>query len=198
MSGRLQALPLCYNDLDTTLREAWAMLTDAARNRHAPMHTVSVSTIGRDGAPKVRTVVLRAADPSMRTLRFHADVRSDKVHELRANPLCEVLAYDVERKIQIRLTGRASIHEAGHFAQRAWDESQVMSRLCYRQDAAPGSTSADPAALIAFADHDGRENFSAIEVLIHDIDWVFLSTQGNRRAKFSWASGSWQPSWIAP
>lgn len=198
MSDRVQALPLCYNDLGATLREAWTLLAEAARDRRSSMHTMSVATIGLDRMPKVRTVVLRHADPETRTIRFHADVRSDKVRELRANPAAQLLAYDIERKIQLRLSGTAIVHTSDDVAQRAWNTSQVMSRLCYRQDAAPGSSSANPEALISFAEHDGRKNFCAVEVAIHDIDWVFLSTQGNRRARFTLSNGTWLSSWIAP
>ncbi|NBR79124.1 MAG: pyridoxamine 5'-phosphate oxidase, partial [Alphaproteobacteria bacterium] len=60
------------------------MLERGAADRRSAFHTPTVATIGLDGRPRLRTIVLRACDTANRSLRFHTDARSDKINELRA------------------------------------------------------------------------------------------------------------------
>ncbi len=193
------AVPPYYDDLKATLKEAWLLLVRGAADRRVPFHTPAVASAGLDGRPKVRTVVLRHTDSAARTLRFHTDVRTAKVAEFAANPHVQVLAYDPGHKIQLRISGTARVHGDDDYAKSAWARSQPQSQLCYRQDAAPGSTSSDPAAHVRLGPHDGAANFSAVEILVTEIEWLYLAAQGHRRARFSWDDTSvLQATWLAP
>ena len=63
------------------------------------MHTPSVATLGLDGRPRIRTVVLRDFDEGAGTLRFHTDRRSEKVSELARDPRIGVHFYDEAAKV---------------------------------------------------------------------------------------------------
>ena len=195
-------LPDFYDDLDASLAEAWHLLIRAAVDRRSPVHTIAIATVGLDGRPKVRTVVLRHTDAPARCLRFHTDARSEKFAEFAANPAVQVLAYDPARKIQLRLSGSALLHRGDDVARAAWQRSQPQSRQCYRQDAAPGTrgspSSAAPDALLAPAAHDGEENFTAVEIAIEEIEWLYLAAPGHRRARFRWPDGQLDAVWLAP
>lgn len=104
MHDARHALPIYYDDLDASLAEAWRLLVRGAADRKSPIHTPAIASIGVDGAPKVRVVVLRAADPASRTLRFHTDRRGQKIAEFAACPLVQIIAYDPHQKIQLRLS----------------------------------------------------------------------------------------------
>lgn len=66
---------------------------------------MQVATVGRDGRPSVRTVLLRALDE--RGLGFFTNLESRKSQELRADPGCAaVLVWPVLHR-QVLVTGRA-------------------------------------------------------------------------------------------
>jgi pyridoxamine 5'-phosphate oxidase len=75
--------PALADDLSLTLEEAWSRLTGGVRDRRSPFHTPAIATIGLDGRPRMRTVVLRGADAGQGVLRFHTDLRGGKVAEIR-------------------------------------------------------------------------------------------------------------------
>ncbi|MFN0219463.1 MAG: pyridoxamine 5'-phosphate oxidase family protein [Hyphomicrobium sp.] len=197
-SQRPDLIPAHYNDLDASLQETWRLLSRAAADRRAPMHTPAVASIGLDGRPKVRVVVLRHADPFQRLIRFHTDRRSAKLAEFAANSATQILAYDAGQKVQLRLSGTAAAHVDDETARAAWRASQPQSQLCYRQVTAPGSIAAPPIEAQQVADHDGAQNFSAVVVAIDEIEWLYLAAAGHRRARFSWRSGNLESRWLAP
>ncbi|WP_246694076.1 pyridoxamine 5'-phosphate oxidase family protein, partial [Methylobacterium sp. WL18] len=86
-------LPAFYDDLDASFAELWRLLADGAAQGRSGFHLPALATLGPDG-PRLRTVVLRAADAESGILRFHCDRRSDKAAEIRANPACALAAYD--------------------------------------------------------------------------------------------------------
>lgn len=190
--------PAFYDDLEATRLEAWKLLTRGVADRRSAFHTPAIATTGLDGAPRVRTVVLRAADPTQRLLRFHTDARSGKIAELARDPRVGVHVYDARHKIQVRLEGRARIHPAASpRAQEAWDSSRPQSRACYAQVASPAAPLAAPHEGDARTG-DGAENFTAVEVDIHALEWLYLFHAGHRRARFTWSGEAWRGVWLAP
>jgi hypothetical protein len=194
-------LPPWYNDLAGTLAEAWAMLVRGAADRRHPFHTLQVATIGEDGAPSVRTVVLRAAAPGERTLRFHTDSRSRKARELAADPRVALHAYHPAAKIQLRLSGTATLHRDDAMADSAWAATRPFSRACYRLAAAPGTAVDDPDAALAEAGSGpeaGREVFVAVTVSVARLEFLFLAAAGHRRALFAWRGEALEARWLVP
>jgi pyridoxamine 5'-phosphate oxidase len=194
-------LPAFYDDLDATFTELWRLLAQGAALGQSGFHLPALATLGPDG-PRLRTVVLRAADAASGTLRFHCDRRSDKAAELLANPACALAAYDAPAKIQIRIEGRATLHADDAVAEAAWAGSRAMSRVCYGADPAPGTAlptggaytlpDADAAATL------GRPHFGAIVVRAERLDVLYLDRRGHRRAAWSRAQDNWTGGWIAP
>lgn len=190
--------------LRSTLAEAYRLIERGVKDRRNAMHTPSVATIGIDGRPRIRTVVLRDFNEAARTLRFHTDRRSEKVAELARDPRIGVHFYDEVAKVQIRIDGSAAIHREGTVAETAWTASQRMSRVCYGTDPAPGSVieRADAFHLPGLDPEiaAGREHFSAIVVTISAIEWLWLKSGGHRRAMFRFGNGSEiiESQWLAP
>jgi len=192
-------LPSFYNDLDETLRAAWALLGRGAKDRKAPAHTPVLATNGAD-APRVRTVVLRGCDREARTLHFHTDRRSAKVPEIEADPAGAVLVYDPKQKIQLRLDCRLSVHSDDEIAREAWAATRDFSRICYQVMRAPGEVVGDPAAVPFSAEdsHDGADHFAVIVAEVTRVEWLYLAAHGHRRAEFVWQDGTWQSRWLVP
>ena len=216
------SLPAFYDSLDASLNEAWRLLADGLTDRRTAFHAPIVASIDLQGHPTARTMILRDADRAHRTLIFHADIRSAKITELRARPSVCAIAYDAEQKIQLRISGSITLHSDDEIANSAWAGSRAMSRLTYSVDDAPGTVITVPTTLPApklemvndavnDADSDaakeeldlvanlGRINFCVIVVHIASIEWVYLASQGNRRALFSWVgSEALEAAWLQP
>jgi hypothetical protein len=195
------ALPPWHDDLAGSLAHAWAMLVRGAGDRRHAFHTPTVATIGADGAPRLRTVVLRGAEPAARRLRFHTDARSAKASELAAEPRIALHAYDAGAKLQLRLDGVATLHRADAIADAAWAATRPFSRACYLVAAAPGSAADDPVSALAEAgvgDEAGREAFVAVTVAVTRLEMLHLAASGHRRSAFAWVDGTLSATWLVP
>jgi hypothetical protein len=204
MSPRVP-LPDWYSQLDGTLKTAWSALERGVADRRSPLHHPVIATIGTDGRPRQRTMILRGLDREARHLRVHTDRRSEKFAELERDPRIAALFYDPGQKIQIRLEGRARIHHADAAASAAWQASQRMSRACYGTSPAPGEAIAAgdafalPQSDDALAIAAGEANFVAVLMTVERLEWLFLAFEGHRRALFSWdAAGELTSTWLAP
>ena len=51
--------------------EVWALWQRGVADRRSPFRTPAIATVGTDGQPEVRTVVLRDAELQSRTLTLH-------------------------------------------------------------------------------------------------------------------------------
>jgi hypothetical protein len=190
--------PAFAEDLAETLAEAFRLIGRGAADRRHGFHTPTLATLGLDGAPEARTVVLRGFDAGIRALRIHTDARSAKVAELLAEPRCALHLYDSSAQVQVRVAALASIHGTDAVADRAWGESRSFSRMCYAAEPAPGVPIDAPIA--APTDPDGgRPNFRVVLLRMTALEWLWLDSAGHRRAGFAWPDDAPPTaSWIAP
>lgn len=194
-------VPLFYDDLTASYEEAWRLLVRGASDRRSAFHTPAVATVDPSGFPAVRTVVLRGADPSNGSLRFHTDKRASKVADIARQPKVSLHFYEKKAKIQLRVSGVATCHIDGPIKEAAWAGSQDMSRECYRVNRGPGSvvSAADDWSIPQdVEDPDmGKENFVAVSIAAESIEWLYLARGGHRRARFcvgeqgTLAQGEW-------
>ncbi len=201
--------PGFYNDLTQTLAEIQRLGEEGAVNRKAAAHHPVVATIDTNGFPNQRVMILRECNWAKSTLRFHTDLRSDKIAHITAQPRASALIYDEAAKLQIRLSGRLSIeHEDA--AEDAWNASTEFARRCYMTQSAPGSAANAPiSGLPDWIEgkqptldmlRDARENFAILWFEFDRIDWLYLANSGHRRARFvkGAESTSWACEWLIP
>ena len=188
-------------DLNATLEEAWCILSEGARKASSRYHIINVATVGGDGRPRLRSVVLRGFDKATRTLRFHTDMRSRKATEIAAAEALSVHVYAKDEKIQLRMSCRATIHHDDDVSRDAWRATKTMSRECYSQREAPGTVIASPEG-VAFDHSENLEgayvNFAAVLARIDTLEWLYLSAAGHRRARFDWRDSVPSQVWLAP
>ena len=194
-------IPSFYDDLAETRAQAWALLARGVADRRSPFHAPTLATVGLDGRPRARVVILRACDAARAMLRFNTDRRTAKFAELAANPLVALTGYDAGAKIQIRIEGRASLHVDDIVADAAWAAARPFSRICYGTAPAPG-TLLETAGDFALPSGDdeiaaGRENFSAVVIEVEALEWLFLAHAGHRRARFEGMSAEGGV-WLTP
>ncbi len=196
-------VPSYYDDLAGTLAEAWRLLARGVADRRSPFHHPTLATIGLDGQPQARTVVLRACDGAGRRLRFHTDARSEKVGELTADVRASLHFYDSGAKIQLRLSGVATLHRDDPAAEAAWVGSRPMSRQCYGVAPGPGTEIGaggdfNLPEITDEATAPGRANFTAVVIEATRLEWLYLAAAGHRRARFDWTGGELRAAWLAP
>jgi pyridoxamine 5'-phosphate oxidase len=190
-------------ELSQVLVAAFEVLRVGASDRRAAFHTPVFSSIGLDGAPASRIVVLRDFQSETRILRFHTDVRSAKYQELSSNSKASFTFYDQALKLQIRCSGSAALHHQDAIAASAWQGSQRMSRICYGTSPASGATIEDCDGF-SLPDNDqaiaaGEENFCAVLTRFSTMEWLWLGHGGHRRAKFTWdEQGALEAAWLVP
>lgn len=194
--GHVQHRPAHAGDLDAARETAFAMLARGVADRRHPFHTPVLGTVGRDGQPRLRTLVLRGFDAPTRTLRLHTDARAEKAADIAAEPRVSLLGYDPGQRVQIRLQGQASLHRDDAVADAGWAASRDFSRMCYAVTPAPGQpVQAPPPAPLD--PEIGRANFAVILLRFDRLEWLWLAAAGHQRALFRWDGGT-PASWLVP
>jgi hypothetical protein len=160
-------------------------LTAAVGSAKHGLHLLTVATVGTDGQPEARTVVLRHVDPLRREIRFHSDIRSPKVQALRASPKVALHWYDPVLRVQVRVAAAAVIHHGDTVAAATWNASQPMSRAIYTTAAAPGDAldafPAGPSA--AAADDTGLGRFAVVSCRFDAVELLSLHAAGHQRVR---------------
>ena len=185
------------DDLQECRREAFRLLARGVADRRSPFHTPTLATVGPDGAPSLRTVVLRAFDPTLRRLYVHTDARSAKAADIAAEPRVALHAYDAAARVQLRLSGRAVLHRGDAVADAAWSSSRAQSRVCYAIEPPPGTPIDAPLPGPDDASA-GRDNFVVVAIGVETLEWLWLSVDGHRRARFDWTGHEPHATWLAP
>lgn len=191
--------PAFADSLPATLERAFEVLVAGVRDRRGAAHAPTLGTIGLDGRPRLRTVVLREMDAGARRLRFHTDRRSPKVLEIERDPRVALHVYDAGAKFQIRLEGRASVHRDDAIADAAWAASRPMSKVCYGSIPGPGEAIAAGDAYDLPAEEEvegGRANFAAVVMTIERLETLYLAFGGHRRAGFRFDPD--EATWLVP
>jgi hypothetical protein len=196
-------LPSFYNDLDETLAESWRLIARGVADRRSPFHHPTLATLGPDGRPRLRTLILRGCDVPGRNLRIHTDLRSEKVNEIARDSRVGLHFYDPSAKIQLRIDGVATLNTDNAIADAAWTGSRLFSRQCYGIAPGPGTViaAADGFELPETSDagtSPGRVNFCAITIKINSLEWLYLAAAGHRRALFQWNESALKAQWLTP
>ena len=102
-----------YN-LKGIYKDIWTSLELAVVDRHSGFHTFSLATVNND-TPENRTVVLRGCNKKAKMLSFNTNNSSDKVNHISKHNRVSALFYDKDKKIQMRFSGDASIHNGNSY-----------------------------------------------------------------------------------
>ncbi len=173
------------------LNTVWTRLEAGAGG--APERWVSLATVNTSGGAEVRTLMMRDADRASGTVAMHTDLHSDKIAEIRANPMASVLIWNEDTQIQIRLRVRIEI-ASGEEVRAAWDKVPEASRGNYGTVPSPGTPITGPEA---YSRQPDIARFAILTAHIVEIDAVNLGTDPHRRAVFA-ATDDWAGDWRAP
>ncbi len=200
--------PDFYNDLDKIVDALWDLLLIGKNKSKSEFHQGYIATYNNN-YPSIRTVVLRHVNKSKNTISFHTDIRSKKIEELKDNNKLSMLFYDHGKKIQLKISGDAVIHNENDLSRNAWDQSRSFSKKCYIVENAPGTSSDKPVSGY-LPEHEqdlpnedvlekGYANFTLVEIQISNIEWLYLHRDGHRRALFTFENNVLiKKSWLTP
>ena len=198
-------IPNYYNNIDLILDEIWSLLQRGVVDRNEDFRLPVVIVSATDSA-EGRIVVLRGAFKDKNILRFHTDFRSSKIKSLKENKKIYFVFYNKKRKIQVRAEGIAIVHKDNEITKEAWTKTQMMSRKCYLSPQAPGDFINDSASDLSKdmgneiptyeQSEMGYKNFCVIESKIKSFEWLYLASQGHRRAKFMLDEN--KSTWLVP
>lgn len=186
------------DSLDEITIAAFRLLSRGVSDRRSAFRVPTLSTADAAGLPSLRSVVLRGFDPASRCLTIHTDRRSAKIPEIRRMPRVALHVYDRSASLQLRLDGIAEIHVDDAVAQKAWTQTPAMSRLVYALEPPPGTPIQAPSEAIG-NENSGATNFAVLQIIFDQLEWLWLSHDGHRRAALSWNdAGERHATWLAP
>ena len=196
-----------WHTLEDVLEGIWRMLDRGVSHYRDPFHWPVLGTAGSKG-PELRCVILREFSRSDRVLVCHTDARAAKVREIARHSKISWLFYHPQKKVQLRITGHATLHADDDFADRQWAASRLSNRLNYLATEPPGTPIDSPSsgwpdflrhrAPTLLDTERGRQHFAAIACRIDAIDWLVLRLSGNRRARFQWDAAGLHANWRVP
>ena len=198
-----------YDDLSGVLERSWRLLEQSIDDPTSPVRTPVLISVSADGLAQGRTVVLRAFNRQQRQLKIYTDVRSEKVAQLRTQPVCTLVAYQPNPMIQLRLKTNTVVNHNNEITREAWAVMPGPNRCNYLTDPNPGSISVkatDGRPIInaeSVPTNDENEiaysHFSVIVFAINELEWLYLPRRGHRRAQFIWdRTKSLQSNWLIP
>lgn len=193
--------------LEAVLSGIWKMLQRGAARYNDPFHSAVLGTAEQNRSA-MRTVILREFLLAERVLVCHTDSRAPKVRQISNQADVCWLFYHPKKKVQLRISGPATLHTDDRLADEQWAAAKIPSRLNYCAVEPPGTGIELPSSgLPDFLQNKvptllnterGRKNFMVIAGQIKSIDWLQLRILGNRRARFDWTPSGLQAAWLVP
>jgi pyridoxamine 5'-phosphate oxidase len=174
-------------------QQIWKELGRASVDRHHAWRTPVLATVGCDGSPNARTVVLRKVDANQQTLCVYTDARSAKVIELAKEPKAVFAFWSARLNWQLRVKVAISVTTEGPELQALWQRvQQSASAADYMAPAAPGTER--PEAYSSADTGSGGHHFALLNARVLQMDWLELGQDEHRRARLS--ADTWQ--WLIP
>ncbi|WP_448061452.1 pyridoxine/pyridoxamine 5'-phosphate oxidase [Cellulomonas hominis] len=173
-------------------------LLEAAEAGVPEPHAMAVSTVGPDGVPSARVVLL--TDVVDGGWQFATDGRSTKVRDLAADPRVAASFYWQPLGRQVRLSGTAHVLDAracaADFLSRS--PSARAAALASRPGEPLESAEAMAAAVVAARSQVDRQpglvlpSWQVWSVVPHEVEfWQGDSSRAHMRLIYRWESGRW-------
>ena len=171
------------------------LILGVKKSKH-PFHLCAMSSV-QNNAPFSRMVVSRGITPSLTECRIHSDQRSQKNQHLFDNPNVALLYYSAPQKLQVRLTGSATINN--DLINPHFSSSSTHSQLCYAYPTPPSTIISEPTKeslhpnvlATQFCIDTAKAHFSSIHIQIQTLDALWLSKSGHIRIQGTLKNNEW-------
>ncbi len=159
-----------------------------------PFRYVYLSTAS-DNTPSGRMVVLRGYDAE-RNFWIYTDSRTQKVRQLKENPMAHLVFYHQRKKLQIRVSGNVQLLNKANLEEDLGKKTDDYLRKDYTSTLAPGTPVDDPERAHSWeAEHS---YFLAIKLMASSIEALQLDRSGHLRINFKFLNGEVIPNWLVP
>lgn len=186
----------------TMLATIWQRLEEAATSRSA-FNFLQLATIGLDGAPQVRTIVLRRCNPQEATLSFETDLRSPKVQEIRNDPRVTLVGFDPTASVQLRLSGEAAVVADDRMRRMVWQSLRNRTLVLFDTPYAPGTIIAEDGRDAAIQDTPSMstsafDRFALVSIVWSRLELLDLSPTSHIRHAFEQRGDRWVEYHLTP
>lgn len=163
----------------------WQELSRATKDRHHDWKSPAFASVGFDGSPQVRTIILRHANPTLWTLDAYTDSRSSKCQELVKYNRAQLVFWSTRLGWQLRVSVNASVHTDGDLVESAWTRMrQSKASKDYLSVQAPGSVIVSNTANETLAlNAPNKHHLAVLRFQVMSMDWLELGKEIHRRAQ---------------
>ena len=178
-----------------------AELREAKETVHGPT-LVYLATLGKNGSPRVRTLVVRGVEEDGSLLSC-SDARSDKDDQLKSDPRAEGVLWFEEPKVQFRLRGECRVVSVGDdddaLRERVWKKLKDSGRMLFAWPE-PGGPRADDSQFVEGVGEDAAvpDNFEVLRLSAAEVDRLDLSQTPHRRTIWTPDGGEWSGREVNP
>lgn len=178
---------------------ALSALERALRERGSDLRNVQLATLSPDGAPGLRTVVLRGFERMPAGLEVHTDGRAAKARDVDGDERVSLLAWSAEEQLQLRFEGTARLHRDDDVSRARWDALSPSARNAYGLRSDPGRRIDDPEDRSHLPEHEQFRRFAVILVSPASVDVLRLGPEGAQtRARGRFTGSGLVAEWIGP
>lgn len=164
----------------------WKELVRATHDKHHEWRVPTLASVGLDGWPQARTVVLRHADPTTHQLHIYTDRRSPKVGELLLRPEATLVFWSRRKSWQLRVQVRVAVEQSGKAVEVAWLRvSQTAAASDYLAEQPPGAPLGQSGTVLP------SHQLAVLVAEVQTMDWLELSRSGHRRARIDPSGLTW-------
>lgn len=177
--------------LDSLLHNCKTAWSEVKDNKKHPFRFFYLATIGNDGRPSLRTVVLRDFDSETLFFSIFTDLRSKKVKELGQDSRAQFLFYDAKKMLQV--TVNVSLVESIN-NDLIYKSIPEQSKKDYATKMGPGSEISSPGKV----EYDfSKGYFTQLVFKAETIEYLQLKRQNHIRAFFT-SETNWEGTFLIP
>lgn len=171
--------------------ELWNLsLGELRRSNKDHRHPFRQMVLGTQGLfPQLRTVIKRSFAEDLK-ISFYSDSRANKVSQIINNPNTSVLFYHPRKLLQIRLSGKTSVHTDGIDFQKHLE--------IVRQNPGDYTSVNSPGTPFSNGENGETLHFCLLEFRPENIDILLLRKEGHLRAGFDLSKGIWKGVLLTP
>jgi pyridoxamine 5'-phosphate oxidase len=158
----------------------------------------TMATADHNGQPHARIVIVRMFDAADDTLWISTDRRSEKMNQLAACPIAELVFWAPHERHQFRIRGAVTIVTSGVERQEIWVGMKARSRAMFLWPAPGEPRNADQDFAKELPEDSAiPETFVALSLKAVEVDSLELNETPHRRRRWR-AAENWQVESINP
>ena len=181
-----------FQKLDDFLEFGWAQIYRGKADKKSPARHPTFVTLGADGFPNARTLVMRRCNQKDNQIEFHTDTTSSKMFALKENPRAGIHIWLPKVQLQIQMDVIVEVN-VGDITIPYWRNVPTNSRVAYGTIPSPGTVIENS---LAYNYNPDQRRFA---VLVCDIQSMQLLLLGVKHIRAHYKkSRNWEGEWLSP